>query len=115
MKRAILFSLLAALVLAVPAISQSEPKAPTAPDNALKIKALEMQLAETQKQLMLVNAYLLNVRAEAKSLGDALAKAEKDGFLLPAPNNSAKKALLSGLKEYANVVATPVKPAGPGD
>jgi len=94
MKRVILPVLGLALLLSLPAVSQ-EAGGPT----------LDEKVEEQDAALKALQAYVENQKAQAKRLDKSLAKAEKEGFLLPAPNNDAKTSLLKGLQEFAGVAA----------
>ncbi|MCK6460823.1 MAG: hypothetical protein L6Q95_13135 [Planctomycetes bacterium] len=100
MKRAILPVLGLALLLALPAVSQEE--GPTLDE---KVEALTKKVEEQDAALKALQAYVENHKAQAKRLDKSLAKAEEEGFLLPAPNNDAKSSLLKGLQEFAGVAA----------
>jgi len=100
MKRAILPALSLALLLSLPAVSQDEGKTMEKEIEALKTKVEEQDAALKQLQ-----TYVDNQKKQAARLAKSLAAAEEEGFLLPAPNNDAKKSLLSGLKAFAGVAA----------
>lgn len=102
MKRAIWILLGLALVLSVPAFSQG--------DDGKKMKerveALEEMTKAQAASIAKLESYVKALRAEGASLAAALKKAEKEGFLYPAPNTDAKKALLSGLKGTAKTMTS---------
>ncbi len=103
MKRATWFLFGLALILAAPVFSQGD-----ADDKKMKerIEALE-ELVETQgKTIKTLDGYVRSVKAQGVALTAALKKAEKDGFLFPAPNTSAKKALLKGLQGMATTLSS---------
>jgi hypothetical protein len=100
MKRAILPVLGLALLLSLPAVSQDE--GPTLDE---KVEALTKKVEEQDLALKALQTYVENQKAQAKMLDKSLAKAEEEGFLLPAPNNDAKASLLKGLQEFAGVAA----------
>jgi len=102
MKRALFLLPVLALLLAVPAVSQDAGRDDLAGD----VEKLEKLVAAQQKTLQELQTYVGVLKGEAATLRKALAKAETDGFTLPAPNNSAKKALLQGLQRWAHVAAT---------
>lgn len=101
MKRVILPVLGLALLLSLPAVSQ-EAGGPTLDE---KVEALTKKVEEQDAALKELQAYVENQKAQAKRLDKSLAKAEEEGFLLPAPNNDAKASLLKGLQEFAGVAA----------
>jgi hypothetical protein len=109
MKRAILPVLGLALLLSLPAVSQDE--GPTLDE---KVEALTKKVEEQDLALKALQTYVENQKAQAKRLDKSLAKAEEEGFLLPAPNNDAKTSLLKGLQEFAGVAggAEPKKETG---
>jgi len=100
MKRAILPALGLALLLALPAIPQDGGN-----DLQDEVDTLKEQVELQEKQIKELKEYVANQQKQAAALSKALGRAEKEGFLLPAPNNDAKKALLSGLKQFASVAA----------
>jgi hypothetical protein len=100
MKRVILPALGLALLLSIPAISQEggNPLEKEVEELKKKVEGQDAALKELQ-------AYVDRQKAGARKLSKSLASAEEEGFLLPAPNNEAKKSLLSGLQEFAGVAA----------
>ena len=100
MKRAILPVLGLALFLSIPAVSQEE----AAPLDK-QVEELTKKVAEQEKALKALQTYVDQQKTQAARLGKSLAAAEEGGFLEPAPNNDAKKALLSGLQDFAGVAA----------
>ena len=107
MKRWILPTLALALVLALPALSQDE-----AMTLDQKVEELQKKVEAQDRALKELQTYVDRQKAQAARLGKNLATAEEGGFLEPAPNTDAKKALLSGLQEFAGVAAGgEVKPA----
>lgn len=100
MKRAILPALGLALLLSLPAVSQDEENPMEKEIEALKVKVEEQDAAIKKLQ-----TYVDNQKKQGARLNKSLAAAESEGFLLPAPNNDAKKSLLSGLQEFAGVAA----------
>jgi hypothetical protein len=111
MKRAVFPALALALLLSVPAISQEEV------DLGAEVTALKKKVEEQDAALKLLQQYVDNQKRQAGRLGKSLSTAEKEGFLLPAPNNDAKEALLSGLKDFAQVAAggAPATDEGSGE
>lgn len=101
MKRAILPALGLALLLSIPAVSQ-EGEGVTLDQEVI---ALKKKVEEQDAALKALQTYVDQQKEQAKRLGKSLAAAEEGGFLEPAPNNDAKKALLSGLQEFADVAA----------
>ena len=101
MKRAswILFAL--ALVLSVPAFSQGGADGKKMKD---RVEALEELTKKQAASIATLEGYVRALKAEGTALTAALKKAEKEGFLYPAPNIDAKKSLLSGLKSAANTM-----------
>ncbi len=110
MKRAILPALGLALLLSIPAVSQEEGVTLDQEVATLK-KKVELQDAA----LKALQTYVDQQKEQAKRLGKSLAAAEEGGFLEPAPNNDAKKALLSGLQDFAGVAAGEAPKAEPGE
>lgn len=100
MKRAIYPALLVALVLVVPALSQSEGE-----DLAKRVSVLEEKVAEQEGQITELSKHVEAVKKEAARLAKSLGKAEKDGFTYPAPNTAAKEELLKGLQRFAKVAS----------
>ena len=107
MKRAILPALAIALILTVPALPQGGPGER---DMAKQVADLTEIVSQQQAQLQAIETYLQAAKKQAASLRQALDKAEKGGFILPAPNVEAKKTLLKGLQDYAKVAAAGVAP-----
>jgi hypothetical protein len=110
MKRAILPVLGLALLLSLPAISQEE--GPTLDE---KVEALTTKVEEQDAALKQLQAYVENHKKQAQRLDKSLAKAEEEGFLMPAPNNDAKASLLKGLQEFAGVAAGGEPKKEPGE
>jgi hypothetical protein len=110
MKRLILPALGLALLLSIPAASQEEPM-----PLDKQVEALAKKVEEQDAALKELRAYVDRQKTQAARLGKSLAAAEEGGFLEPAPNNDAKKALLSGLQEFAGVAAGGEPTAEPGE
>jgi hypothetical protein len=102
MKRAILPTLCLALLLALPARTQGEPK----PDLPSRVEQLEQVVERQARQIDALEQYVTLLKNESARLGDAPRVAEKGGFLLPTPANDAKKALLHGIGRFAASAAT---------
>jgi septal ring factor EnvC (AmiA/AmiB activator) len=100
MKRSILPVLGLALILSIPAVSQEEAAALDQ-----QVAELTKKVAEQDKALKELRTYVDQQKAQAARLQKNLAAAEEGGFLEPAPNTDAKKALLSGLQDFADVAA----------
>ena len=100
MKRAILPVLGLALFLSIPAVSQEEAKAIDK-----QVEELTKKVEEQDKALKELQTYVEQQKTQAARLSRNLASAEEGGFLEPAPNTDAKKALLSGLQDFAGVAA----------
>lgn len=100
MNRAILPALGLALLLSIPAVSQEEEMTLDK-----QVETLTKKVEEQEVALKALQAYVDRQKEQAKRLGKSLATAEEEGFTLPAPNNDAKETLLSGLQEFAGVVA----------
>jgi len=111
MKRAILPALGLALLLSIPAVSQEEEGVTLEKE----VAALKKKVEEQGAALKALQTYVDRQKEQAKQLGKSLAAAEEGGFLEPAPNNDAKKALLSGLQEFAGVAAGGEPKAEPGE
>jgi septal ring factor EnvC (AmiA/AmiB activator) len=99
MKRAILPALGLALVLSLPAVSQEEG------DLRKEVDALKQKVEEQDAALKDLKTYVDRQKTQAARLAKSLAASEEQGFLLPAPNNDSRKALLAGLQEFAGVAA----------
>jgi septal ring factor EnvC (AmiA/AmiB activator) len=100
MKRAVLPILCLLVLLSIPAVSQEE-----AMTLDKEVEALKKKVEEQDAALKALQTYVDRQKAQASKLIKDLAAAEAGGFLEPAPNNDAKKALLSGLQEFAGVAA----------
>jgi len=118
MKRIIPFLILAAALLAVPAISQGNGEGLAQEVESLQehVDALTAQCVEQGKQIEALQKRLDSQQAEAKHLLQSLKQAETGGFTMAAPNLGAREALLKGLIGFANVAAgndrdAPVKTA----
>jgi septal ring factor EnvC (AmiA/AmiB activator) len=98
MKRAILPAICLALLLSLPAVSQEE-----GPTLEQKVADLTKKVEEQGAALKELQAYVDHQKTQAKRLNKSLSNAEEQGFLLPAPNNEAKKSLLDGLHAFADV------------
>jgi septal ring factor EnvC (AmiA/AmiB activator) len=101
MKRSILPVLGLALFLSIPAISQDEAK----PSLDKQVEELTKKVEEQDKAMKELRTYVEQQKMQAARLARSLASAEEGGFLEPAPNTDAKKALLSGLQDFAGVAA----------
>ena len=93
MKRALPITLVIALLFAVPALSQGDEK-----DLATRVQQLEKQVEAQQK---LQKDQAKDREDRHAELIKALADAEKKGYMFPAPNVDAKKALFAGLRALA--------------
>lgn len=85
------------LTLAVSTFAIPEEKA----DLATQVKDLSARVDKQEARILELAKALELSRQASQALSKRLEEAEKLGFLLPAPNNDAKKALLSGLQDYA--------------
>lgn len=108
MKRVILATLFLATLFVLPAISQTSGDEV---DSAEAIATLTEKLEKLQEtvdaqgtEIRALQARLEVQAAEAKKLVAATNKAEREGMLLPAPNNAARAAFLFGVRRYATVV-----------
>ena len=110
MKRAILPVLGLALFLSIPAVSQEE-----AVTLDKQVEELKKKVEEQDKALKELQIYVEQQKTQAARLMKSLATAEEGGFLEPAPNNDAKKALLSGLQDFAGVAAGAEPKREPGE
>lgn len=113
MKRALVMIPILALLLAVPAIPQESV---TQADLGLQVSKLKEQVAQQATALKEMQSWMLAQQGQAKALAKKIKEAEKKGFLLPAPHNDAKQALLDGLKGLADSLAgtKPDEQAGEG-
>jgi hypothetical protein len=111
MKRAVLPILGLALLLSIPAVSQEEAEVPL----PKQVEALTRKVEEQGAALKELQAYVDRQKAQAAKLRKSLATAEEEGFLLPAPNNEAKQALLGGLQDFAGVAAGEEPKAAAGE
>ena len=109
MKRAILATLFIATLFVLPAVSQDSGDQA---DPAEAIATLTEQLEKLQetvdaqgREIRALQARLDAQAAEASKLIAATKKAEREGMLLPAPNNAARAAFLFGVRRYATVVS----------
>jgi len=98
MKRAIVPALFLALLLSLPAVSQDDERTLREEVDALKQKVEEQDAA-----LKKLQDFVDRQKKQAGRLAKSMDKAEEEGFLLPAPNNDAKRALLDGIREFAKV------------
>lgn len=95
MKRALPFALALALLLAVPAVPQADDPLPK------RVGKLEEIVVQQQAILKTVQEHMQVQAARAAALAHQLDVAEKKGFVYPAPNTDARKALLKGLRALA--------------
>ena len=99
MKHALPVDVVLALCVSVPALSQDEK-----PALETRIEVLEEIVAKQQEML---DAHVKTRDERGAELVRWLDVAEKKGFLYPAPNTDAKKALLAGLRAVAGPVKKP--------
>jgi len=100
MKRAIVPALFLALLLSLPAVSQDDG------DTLQKdVDALKQKVEEQDAALKKLQDYVDAQKKQALSLAKSMDTAEREGFLLPAPNNDAKRAVLDGIRQFAKVAA----------
>lgn len=102
MKRAILPALFFALLLAVPAIPQGGAREA---DLANQVEQLKEAVARQEAQIAELQKYVEAQKSAAAVLVRQVESADKKGYLYPAPNTDARKALLYGLKDFAEVAA----------
>jgi hypothetical protein len=100
MRRTLPFALPLLLLFAVAALPEDRPGSP-----ALDLPALQEKVEKQAAEIGALQAYVANAKEQAARLSEAVAASEKEGFLLPAPNNEAKRLLLDGIREYARVAA----------
>ena len=98
MKDLFLPLMLIGLVFAVPALSQGADKEE---DLAKTVKELQKKVDEQAKRIEKLEERAEADKKASEALAKKLKKARKDGFTYPAPNPSAKEALLGGLEAYA--------------
>ena len=98
MKSYFLPLMLIGLVFVVPALSQGSAKEE---DLAKTVKELQKKVDEQQKRIEKLESRAESDKKASATLAKQLKKARKDGFTYPAPNISAKEALLGGLEAYA--------------
>jgi len=89
---------LVCLVFAVPALSQGSKKEDDLPT---QVKKLTEQVDKLQKSVETLEARVEAEKKASAALTKQLKKSRKDGFTYPAPNISAKEALLGGLEAFA--------------
>lgn len=111
MKRAILPVLGLALFLSIPAVSQEE-EAKTVDK---QVEELTKKVEEQDKAIKALQVYVEQQKTQAARLMKSLAAAEEGGFLEPAPHTDARKALLSGLSDFAGVAAGGEPKREPGE
>ena len=99
MKSLFLPLMLIGLVFVVPALSQGSAKEE---DLAKTVKELQKKVDAQQKSIEKLEARAESDKKASDALAKQLKKARKDGFTYPAPNISAKEALLGGLEAYAD-------------
>lgn len=99
MKRAIVPALFLALLLSIPAVSQDDGRTLRE-----EVDALTKKVEEQDAALKRLQEYVDRQMKQAGRLAKSMDAAEEKGFLLPAPNNDAKRALLKGIRDFAAVV-----------
>jgi len=98
MKRALVPALFLALFLSIPAVSQDDGQ--TLHE---QLDALTKKVDEQDAALKRLQEYVDRQKKQAGRLAKAMDAAEEQGFLLPAPNNDSKRALLKGIRDFAKV------------
>ena len=106
MKRKLVLAVALALLLAVPAISQGDDESASL---RLKVKKLEKQVADLEAFQKTVEKSMKDQAARQAELAKQLVVAEKQGYLYPAPNTDAKKAILKGLRAMSGAPAPKAK------
>lgn len=102
MKRALFWTLALGLFLAVPAIPQDQGGL----DAVKEIRALRETLQAQEARIAALEGYVAVHKTEAAELARRLRDADRQGFLYPAPNTDARRALLQGLTRFADTAAT---------
>ena len=100
MKRALFWTLGLGLLLAVPAIPQDGG------DEANDWMAMRKVIEAQDARIAQLEGYVALHKSEAAELARRLRDADRQGFLYPAPNTDARKALLTGLTRFADTAAS---------
>ena len=98
MKSTMLPLFLIGLLFAVPALSQGNKNAPAI---GKQVEALQKQVDEQKLAIEKLTKRAEASRKASEQLAKQLKAARKGGFTFPAPNISAREALLGGLESYA--------------